>query len=179
MVMIALLRGINVGGNKKVPMSDLCTLVSKAGYTNVCSYINSGNLLFEASKLKSNQVEDELEKAIEKQFGFHVDVIVRTALQWKKYASGSPFPNAERSRPNFLHLGLSKLPCNKNLSAKLSDRITLGEKITLLGDAIWVDFLGGVGKSKLTPGLFDKFAGSPVTMRNWNTVQKLAELLDQ
>jgi uncharacterized protein (DUF1697 family) len=179
MMMIALLRGINVGGYKKVPMSELCALATKVGFTKVCSYINSGNLVFEAGKLKSNQVEGRLEKAIEKQFGFHVDVIVRTATQWKKYASGSPFPNAERSRPNFLHLGLSKLPCSKDLLTKLSERATLGEKIKLEGGAIWVDFLGGAGKSKLTPVLFDKIAGSPVTMRNWNTVQKLVEVLEE
>ena len=63
------------------------------------------------------------------------------------------------------------------ISSGLRDRATQGEKIELVGDAIWVDFVAGVGKTKLTPSLLDKAAGSPVTMRNWNTVLKLAEML--
>jgi uncharacterized protein (DUF1697 family) len=101
MRMVALLRGINVGGNRKVPMPELCALAAIAGLADVKHYINSGNIVFEAGKLKPDHVAAELEKAIEKRFGFLVDVIVRTATQWKKYAAGSPFPEAERSRPNF------------------------------------------------------------------------------
>ncbi len=176
--MVALLRGINVGGNKKIPMSELCNLAIKAGLLEVRSYINSGNLIFEAGNLKANFVVTLLEKAIEKHFEFQVDVIVRTKTQWKKYTAGSPFSAAERSRPNLLQLGLSKLPSNKDLPEKLLERASQGEKIELVGDAIWVDFAGGIGKSKLTPTLFDKAAGSPVTMRNWNTVLKLGEMLN-
>jgi uncharacterized protein (DUF1697 family) len=177
--MVALLRGINVGGNRKVPMSELCALATKAGLKDVIHYINSGNIVFEAGKLKADQVEGLLEKAIEKHFGFHVDVIVRTATQWKKYAAGSPFPAAAKERPNFLHLGLSKERCNKDIAKQLADYAKLGEKIKLVGDAIWVDFVGGAGKSKLTPPLFEKTAGSPVTMRNWNTVLKLQAMLEE
>src|SRR5262245_50992702 len=115
MKMVALLRGVNVGGNRKVPMTELCALATKSGLTEVKHYINSGNLVFEAGKMKADQVATLLEKAIEKHFGFYVDVIVRTAAQWKKYTAGSPFPVAERSRPKFLHLGLSRLPCQKDL----------------------------------------------------------------
>lgn len=179
MRMVALLRGINVGGNKKVPMPELCALAKRIGLTEVCSYINSGNLVFEAGKLKSAQVESVLEKSIVKRFGFHVDVIVRTSTQWNKYVAESPFTKAEPSRAKILHLGLSKLPCNKDLPKELSKRATLGEKIKLVGNAIWVEFPEGVGKSKLTPVLFDKVAGSPVTLRNWNTVQNINEIIDK
>lgn len=175
--MVALLRGINVGGNRKVPMPVLCSLAMKVGFTDVVHYINSGNIVFEAGTRKASEVEELLEKAIEKHFKFHVDVIVRTATQWKKYAAGGPFPTAAKERPHLLHLGLSKKRCNKNIAELLDDYTKLGEKIKLVGDAIWVDFVGGSAKSKLTPILFEKTAGSPVTMRNWNTVLKLDAML--
>lgn len=177
MKMVALLRGINVGGNRKVPMVQLCEVAKKAGFTDVATYIQSGNLVFEAGKLKADQVADRLEEAIEKNFGFSVDLIVRTATQWKKYSAGSPFASAARVRPNLVHLGLSKLPFPANTATQLVERALHGEKIKVVGDAIWVDFAKSVGQSKLTPAWFDKVTGSTVTMRNWNTVLKLEELL--
>jgi uncharacterized protein (DUF1697 family) len=175
MKMVALLRGINVGGNRKVPMSELCAAATEAGLTEVKSYIQSGNVIFNSGKMNVNQSTALLEKAIEERFGFRVDVIVRTAVQWKKYASGSPFPGAERARPNLLHLGLSKFPCNKNIAEALKEAALYGEKIKLVGDAIWIDFAASVAKSKLRSTLLDRAAGSTVTMRNWNTVLKINE----
>ena len=177
MKMVALLRGINVGGNRKVPMPDLCASATKAGLTDVQHYINSGNLVFEAGKMKTDQVCALLEKVIKVRFGFEVDVIVRTASQWKKYSAGSPFPGAARVRPHLLMLGLAKAPCGRDATAKLTERALAGEKIKVVGDAIWVDFAESVGKSKLTPVWFEKSVGSPVTLRNWNTVLKLDEML--
>lgn len=177
MKMIALLRGINVGGNRLIPMKELCKLAERIGFTEVAHYIQSGNLVFEAAKVSAQSATDKLEKAIEKKFGFPVDVMVRTAPQWKKYASGSPFPDAEKDRPNILYLGISKDPCAKDAASKLKERATQGEQIKLQGDALWVDFITGAGKSKLTPVLFEKAAGSPVTLRNWNTVLKINEML--
>ena len=110
MKMVALLRGINVGGTRKVPMSELIALAEGASLTDVKSYINSGNIVFEGAEIKPEQVYKKLEKNIEKKFGFKVDVIVRTASQWEKYSKGSPFPTAESNRPKMLHLGLSKIP---------------------------------------------------------------------
>lgn len=179
MKMVALLKGINVGGNKRVPMPKLIALAEASGLTEVQSYINSGNLLFEASKMKPEQVEKGLEKAIEKEFGFKVDIIVRTASQWKKIYGGSPFPIAESTRPKMLHLGLAKDAIKGNITATLIERAVNGEKIKVVGDAIWVDFGKSVGNSKLTPAVFDKAAGSTVTMRNWNTVVKLNEMLNE
>ena len=179
MKMVALLKGINVGGNRKVPMPKLIALVESAGLTAVKSYINSGNIVFEAAKLKPEQVCTKIEKRIEQGFGFKVEVVVRTASQWEKYSSGSPFPSAESNRPTMLHLGLSKNTLKGVLIEALTEKAINGEKIKIVGDALWVDFAKSVGNSKLTPAVFDKAAGSTVTMRNWNTVLKLNELLKE
>ena len=179
MKMVALLRGINVGGKRKLPMPKLIALAKSSGFTEVKSYINSGNIVFAVSKIKPEQVGPRLEKAIEKEFGFKVDVIVRTASQWKKYSTGSPFPSAESLRPKMLHIGLSKRPLRSDIIQGLIEKALYGEKIKIVDDAIWVDFAKSVGNSKLTPAVFDKAAGSTVTMRNWNTVLKLNEMLNE
>jgi uncharacterized protein (DUF1697 family) len=178
MKMVALLRGINVGGNRKISMPELCAVATKLGFTDVQSYIQSGNLVFSASRAtKPTQVAVLLENAIEKNYGFRVDVIVRTASQWTEYSARAPFPSAAKTRPSLLLLGLSKLSLSSDTAAKLGERALHGEKIKVVGDAIWVDYATSVGKSKLTPAWLDKAAGSSVTMRNWNTVLKVDGML--
>lgn len=176
--MVALLRGVNVGGNRKVPMPQLCALAKNLGLTDVNSYLNSGNLIFNAGKIKPDQVTTLLEEGIQEEFGFFVDVMVRTSSQWIKYAKKSSFPDAEQNRPKFLHLGLFKEKCPKNTPEILAERALFGEKISLAGAAeIWVDYQGGAGKSKITAPFMDRVGGSPVTLRNWVTVSTIAQIL--
>lgn len=175
-VMLALLRGINVGGNKKVPMEVLRALAEQAGYESARTYINSGNLMFRTSEPRE-KVEATLEKAIAKKFGFTVDVVVRSLDEWEQYAKKSGFPDAEKARPNLLHLAVAKAPIAKGAAEVLERVAKDGERVKALRDALWLDYADGVGRSKLSPAVLDKHAGSSVTARNWNTVLKLAELM--
>lgn len=174
--LIALLCGINVGGNKKVPMAELRDLATGLGYRHVETYIQSGNLLF-ATDFGTAAVEVALEQAIEQRFGFSVEVIVRTAEQWRRYAAGSPFPDAEAARPNLLLLAASKRPLKPGAAEALRAAATSGERIEATTDAIWIDFPAGIGSSKLTPVVLDRAAGSTVTARNWRTVQRIVEMV--
>jgi uncharacterized protein (DUF1697 family) len=173
---IALLRGINVGGNKKVPMADLREVALGLGWGRPATYIQSGNLWFDAP-LTAAAAQETLEGAIERRFGFRVEVIVRSVPQWRRYAQGSPFPDAEADRPHLLHLGLSKRPPNADAADRQREYARAGERLAAVGDALWVDFGAAVASSKLTPAVLDRVVGSPVTMRNWKTVCKLAELV--
>ena len=92
-IKIALLRGINVGGRKKVPMADLRTLCTKLGYQSVQSYIQSGNLVFQSDR-DDRTIERELSDAIQSKFGFSVSVMVRSGSQWAEYVASNPFPEA-------------------------------------------------------------------------------------
>lgn len=174
--MIALLRGINVGGNKKVPMADLRDLATGLGCRDVQSYIQSGNLVL-ASARTARALETALERALEERFGFAVPVVVRGAAPWRRYAAGSPFRDAERDRPHLLHLGLSKRPPRRGAAEALRAYAKAGERIEIVGDAIWVDYRDGAARSKVTPAVLDRLVGSPVTMRNWRTVQTLAAMV--
>jgi uncharacterized protein (DUF1697 family) len=174
--MVALLRGINVGGNKRVPMAELRTLANGLGFRQVDSYIQSGNLVF-STELAPEAAELTLERAILDHFGFPVQVIVRTATKWESYATKSPFRGTEAERPHLLLLGVSKQPVKSGAAKALRDHANAGERIEVLGDAIWIDFATSVASSKLTPTVLDRCVGSTVTARNWRTLQKLAEML--
>ena len=172
---IALLRGINVTGRNKIPMADLRTLCSSNGLSDVATYIQSGNIVLSAAG-SAEAVELQLENLIEKQFGFRVPAIVRRASQWPAYMKGNPFPEASETKPNLVMLALSKRTPNDDALERIRERAVGGEKLERVGDALWILFDQGVASSKLAPGLFDRFVGSPVTTRNWRTVVKLGEM---
>lgn len=171
---VVLLRAINTG-KRKAPMAELREACAEAGFADVQSYIQSGNLILSGDG-DAAAIETAIEAVVERRFGFFAEAIVRTADQWSTYAAGSPFPEVETERPGNLHLCLSKRPPKADAAERLMERATLGERVVLAGDALWVDFLGGTGESKLLPAVFDKLAGSTVTARNWNTVLKLREM---
>lgn len=172
---IALLRGINVTGRNKIPMPELRALCAGLGWVGVQSYIQSGNLVFMAGDIPAS-LEAGLEQAIERQFGLSIPVIVRAASDWPAYVKGNPFPEASQREPNLVLLALSKAPPKPGAVEGLQQRAQNGERIAQVGDALWVHYAGGVGRSKLSPALLNRLVGSPVTGRNWRTVLKLDEL---
>jgi len=174
---VGLLRAVNVSGTAKLPMAELRDVCARLGWSNVRTYIQSGNVVFEADA-DAAALEARLEQAVAARFGFERPVIVRSGDQWRTYAAGSPFPEAEREAPNRLMLCLAKAAIIEGAEAVLQQRAAAGEQVRRLGEALWVRYPDGAGTSKLTPALFDKAAGSPVTARNWRTVVKLQEMLN-
>jgi uncharacterized protein (DUF1697 family) len=173
---VALLRGINVSGRNKVPMAELREVAEVLGLAHARTYIQSGNLLFEAD-LQPARIEERLEAAIADRFGLSIPVIVRSASQWPGYLAGNPFPQAAEAEPNRLMLMLSKSPPLAGAGGAIRERARDGEQVGLIGDALWVHFPSGAGTSRLSPSLIDRLVGSPVTARNWRTVLKLQEML--
>jgi uncharacterized protein (DUF1697 family) len=174
--MLAFLRGINVGGNKLIPMAELRALASGLGFGDVETFIQSGNLIF-TTTLATAAVEAALERAIAKKFGFTVDVVARTGAQWRRYAGGLPFADAAAERPHLLHLGLAKAAVRAGAAEALGPYAKAGERVHTEDDCLWIDYASGVARSKLSPTVLDRAVGSTVTARNWRTVQKLTELV--
>lgn len=170
---VALLRGINVSGRNMIPMGELRLLCSEIGWSDVSTYINSGNVVF-SSTAKAVDLEKAIERSITDRFGHAISVVVRSASQWPAYLEGNPFPKAE---PKAVMLALSKHPPKLDAIKLLRERAVNGEKVEQVGDAIWIHYSAGVAKSKLSPVLFDRAVGSPVTARNWNSVLKIGEML--
>jgi uncharacterized protein (DUF1697 family) len=172
---IALLRGVNVGGRNRVPMAELRLACTQFGWNGVQSYIQSGNVIFSA-KGRAAAFEQELEREIEGRFGLSIPVIVRSGDEWSVLTQGNPFADASRTDPNRVMLAISRKTPNPTALEEMRARAVNGERVARVGDALWIDFARGVAKSKLSPGLLDRIAGSPVTMRNWRTVLQLDEM---
>jgi uncharacterized protein (DUF1697 family) len=169
---IALLRGINVGGGNRLPMADLRALCADLGWFEVQTYVASGNVVFRASG-SGGELEEALERAITDRFGLSIVTIVRTAPTWATYVASNPFPEASEAQPSRLMLALSKYQPKEDAVPVLQARAVDGERVARAGDALWIHYAGGAARSKISPGLIDRSAGSPVTTRNWRTVLRL------
>jgi uncharacterized protein (DUF1697 family) len=175
---VALMRGINVGGTRKLPMAGLRALSVKIGLHRPETYIQSGNLIADAD-MAADEVRALLERAIDKRFGLRVAVVVRSALQWHRTVAANPFAGEAAVVPKTLHLYLSRHPLKSGAVKELEQKAQAGERLAVARGALWIDYgVKGVGKSKLTPLLLDKACGSPATGRNWNTVVKIGEMID-
>ena len=150
-------------------MAELRALCATLGWTDVATYIQSGNLVFSASGTRAS-LEKQLEEAIAGRFAIAVPVIMRTAAQWADYPAATPFPEAARDEPSRLTLLLSKAPPAAGAEAAIQARAQNGERVARAGDALWIHFPAGQAESKLTPASIDRAAGSPTTARNFRTV---------
>jgi len=174
---VALLRGVNVGGHRRVPMADLRDLAGDLGLRDAATFIQSGNLVF-TSALKPAAAAAKLEKGIAKRFGFPVDVVVRTAAEWARLAEGNPFKAASAKAPDRVWLLMAKKPPTPGGAEALAARAAAGEEVLQVGDAVWVHIPGGLGTSKLSTALCDRLLGSPTTARNWRTVVAIRGMLE-
>lgn len=170
---VALLRGINVGGHRKLPMADLRALAEDLGLFNVRTYVASGNLLFESDRDEAAIVR-MLERVIEKHFGFTVDVIVRTQSQWNAYCEANPMPRESALHPNLVMMTIGKRDPTEADVAALGARAPADEKVTLSARALWLYLGDGAGRSKMGTGS----AKDIWTTRNWRTVLKIQEMMD-
>jgi uncharacterized protein (DUF1697 family) len=173
----ALLRGINVGGSRKVPMADLRTLMADLGHGGVSSYLQSGQAVFTADHGDEETLAAELAGAIEKRFGFTVDVIVRDHAYLKAIADNCPFPAAELEAKQ-LHVTYFSAPVDADRFAEIDQAAYLPEEFRLGDRALYLYAPNGLGRSKLAEHLSRPRLNKGViaTSRNWNTVVKLVEM---
>ncbi|WP_406161311.1 DUF1697 domain-containing protein [Streptomyces sp. NBC_00882] len=173
----ALLRGINVGGSRKVPMADLRTLMEDLGHGGVRSYLQSGQAVFTADHGDEETLAAELAGAIEKRFGFAVDVIVRDHAYLQAIAEACPFPAAELEAKQ-LHVTYFSAPVDADRFAEIDQAAYLPEEFRLGDRALYLYAPNGLGRSKLAEHLSKPRLNKGViaTSRNWNTVVKLVEM---
>ena len=174
MTHIALLRGINVGGNKLVAMAELRALLSELGLSNPRTMLQSGNVVFDSARKTPAQLERLLESEVERRFKMSVDVFVRTADEWKTVIARNPFKaEAARDPARLLVMFLRDAPSAKHLAA-LEAAIVGPERARAVGSQVYLVYPEGVGRSKLTNVALEKILMTRGSARNWNTVVKLA-----
>ncbi|HET8749278.1 MAG TPA: DUF1697 domain-containing protein [Sphingomicrobium sp.] len=173
---VALLRGINVGGHRRVPMAELRELAESIGLESPRTYVASGNLLFRTNRSREDAAA-ELERAIERRFGFFVDVLVRTREEWQVYRESNPFRAAADEQPKWVWMFLSKEQPRGAAATELTAAAP-GVRVQRTRDAIWTQFPEGVS-TKILAINWDKIIGSPSTSRNWRTVGTIGRMLDE
>ncbi|MFG3658465.1 DUF1697 domain-containing protein [Streptomyces sp. NPDC047706] len=173
----ALLRGINVGGSRKVPMADLRALLENLGHEGVRTYLQSGQAVFTAAHGDEDSLAAELTRAIEDRFGFGVDVIVRDHAYLEAVAADCPFPAAELQARQ-LHATYLSEPVGAERFAGIDQAAFLPEEFRLGDRVLYLYAPNGLGRSKLAEHLARPrlTKGVIATTRNWNTVAKLVEL---
>ena len=173
---VALLRGINVGGNTMIKMEDLRAMFEGLGFENVVSYINSGNLAFDVpAKSSESNLCSKIEKAVEGHLGKPVQVMVRNQKDIEKVLSNNPFDGQFESHKE-MHVLFLKDKLSAESEKWLKETLPPGERFTAIGREIYCHLPMGVADSYLGRGQFEKKLKISVTARNWRTVQKLAEL---
>ncbi|MGV9314213.1 DUF1697 domain-containing protein [Streptomyces sp. NPDC003691] len=173
----ALLRGINVGGHRKVPMAELRAVLEGLGHGGVATHLQSGNAVFTSESGDEDALARGLERAIEEHFGFTVDCLVRGADYLRAVVDDCAFPAAQLEARQ-LHVTYFSEPVTEARFAGI-DRDAHAPEDFRLGDrALYLYAPDGLGRSKLAEILARPAVtrGLVATTRNWNTVRKLAEL---
>jgi uncharacterized protein (DUF1697 family) len=172
---VALLRGINVGGTRSLPMKVLAELCSAAGCGEVQTYIQSGNVVFSAPKPLVAKFPTVLAAAILKKFKMEVPVVVRSAEEMARVVRDNPFLR-KGIDPNWLHVAfLAGTPTAEQV-ASLDPARSPGDEWVVVERDMYLHLPKGAGQSKLTNQYLDSRLKTVSTVRNWRTVLKLLEL---
>jgi uncharacterized protein (DUF1697 family) len=167
---IALLRGVNVGGNKRVEMARLRALLEELGCRDVRTYLNSGNAVFSGPR----RSEQQLEAAIVKTFGFEVPVVLRSRDELADIVQANPL--REIATDPAKHLVVF---CAANAATDLDPADFTPETFRIRGRELYLWAPGGLGTSPLAKLLATTPLGDKSTARNWRTVEKLLALADE
>ncbi|MEZ2127464.1 MULTISPECIES: DUF1697 domain-containing protein [unclassified Sinorhizobium] len=172
---VALLHSIVLGHGRRVVMSDLRAMAISLGFSDPRTLVATGNLVFEAGTATVHDIEEQLEAGFAKRFGKHVDIIVREGGAWLKLAKANPFPEGVGSD---VIVRVMRQPLNASAMEILHRYQTSKERIRLVDGDLWIDFNGKPSESRLPSALTTKRMGVG-TLRNWNTVRRLAEMVAQ
>ncbi|MEU8622223.1 DUF1697 domain-containing protein [Streptomyces sp. NPDC048623] len=178
-----LLRGINVGGRRKVPMAELRSVLEGLGHRDVRTYLQSGNAVFttdadtDAPDTTDETLRQAIEAAIEKHFGFTVDCLVRDHAYLAAVVDDCPYP-AEELQAKELHAFYLSETVDEERFAALDRDAYLPESFALGDRVLYLHAPTGLGTSKLAPVLArpSLLKGVTATARNWNTARKLVEM---
>ncbi len=173
---IALLRGINVGGKRKILMADLKALMLKLGFSAVRTYIQSGNIIFQSAKTNKLAVAQIIEQAIMDEFGFDVPCIVLVADELEQLINRNPFNDEDEVKKEQLHLTFLKSIPNKDNKTRIETYDYSPDQFQIEEDKVFIYCEGKYHLTKLGNTFFEKQLGVSASTRTWKTVLKLNEL---
>ncbi|MCF6136534.1 DUF1697 domain-containing protein [Pseudalkalibacillus berkeleyi] len=173
---IALLRGINVGGHKKVKMDRLKEIFSSIGFEQVRTYIQSGNVIFETRPLETSELIQQIESQLKEALEFEVPVIVKTAEEWKTAIGANPFDVDLLKEDEKLHVSfLAEKPSTEAVEKLLSVESDIDD-FQIEGKTAYIVCRKGYKKTVFSNTFIEKKLKVAATTRNWNSVMKIAEM---
>jgi len=175
-VYVGLLRAVNLPGHNRVPMTGLTQLVQDLGFTDVVTYIQSGNVVFGGTSSPRRALEETLEGALKRHLGVSTDFLVRRAAEWDRIIRDNPFPNEARDDPGHLVAMLLKATPDAAAVRSLEGAMRGPETVQVSGDHAYIVYPEGTGHSRLTALVLERHLGTSGTGRNWNSILKLGEL---
>lgn len=174
---VSFLRGINVSGKKLIAMEDLRALYGDLGFTNVESYIQSGNVVFESEEADSQAIAQMISDKITEAYNFTVPVIVRTAEEIRDVIEDNPFLREMYIEEDRLHVTFLAEAPKPELAEKMHDQKFQPERFAVHHKEVYLYCPNGYGNTKLNNNFFESKLKVSATTRNWKTVNKLAEML--
>jgi uncharacterized protein (DUF1697 family) len=173
-VHILLLRGINVGAHNRIAMPALRDVLANAGYDDVRTYVQSGNVVL-SSSAKADDVARKTERLIAKEFGLDVAVLARTRAQLAKVVETNPLGKVAKNPKGYQVSFFASKP-SAALVRRVEEAATARERVVAIGREIYAWHPDGAARSKLWALLAGQKLGVTATSRNWTTVTKLLEL---
>ena len=171
-----MLRGINVSGQKKIRMVDLKDLYESLKLTNVRTYVQSGNVVFDSSERDVSKLTKLIESKIEKTFGYPVTVFIRDTKNLKRIINSNPFIIKRNEDTSSLYVTFLYNHSSQSSLSNLDITNNDGDEFHFGEEEIFIFCPSGYGRTKLNNNFFEKKLKIPATTRNWNTVNALYEM---
>lgn len=173
---VALLRGINVGGKNMIKMAELRTMFEALGFSAVATYVNSGNIAFDApGAANPDKLRSKIKAAVSERFGLTIPVVIRKQSEIAKIVTAAPF--ADRTEdPKLVHIVFIDSELTDDHITKLRDASSAGEEFARVGRDLAAYLPRGVLDSVLGRSFLENKLKLQVTARNWRTVKAIAEL---
>ncbi|CAM4112922.1 DUF1697 domain-containing protein [Zobellia roscoffensis] len=173
---IALLRGINVSGQKKVPMAELRSMLTNMGLINVKTYIQSGNVVFESEEESTCSLEVSIAEKINATFGFEVPVLVKTRTDFEITFKSNPYTDEEAIAQKQVYFVLLKNPPKKEWIEAFASEVYVNEEFEITTNCVYLLCKTGYGKAKLNNNLVERKLKVEASTRNYATMIKLLDL---
>ncbi|MFC5048174.1 DUF1697 domain-containing protein [Aquimarina hainanensis] len=173
---VALLRGINVSGQKKIKMIDLTSLLEEIGLSEIQTYIQSGNVIFETNRYKKEEISTVISHEIKKRYGFDVPVLVLDIEELKRIRNANPFQYEEEDLGKKVYVTFLEKKVAAAEETVLRSVAREEEKIVAGERVVYLYIPNGYGKTKLNNAFFEKKLMCNATTRNLRTVEKLIAL---
>lgn len=176
---ISLLRGINVSGQKLIKMAELRKMYKSLGFSDVRSYIQSGNVIFSAPEEEEGVLIHRIAAAILDTFGHEVSVLVRTVDELERVIGANPFPKEAERDPKKVHVVFLAEKPEEEMVKELAEVKSDREGVVCIGRELFLSLPDGAARTKLTNAVFERKLKMPTTARNWRTVTILADMAEQ